>query len=341
MKKFEGFQKGINLGGWYSQCDYSQDRYDNFITEKDFEELSHWGIDHVRLPIDYNLVEDEQGNYLDDGFERIQKVIDWCVKYNLNMVLDLHKTAGYVFDASSTENTFFHNLDLQERFYRLWEKLASHYGKYSDRVAFELLNEVVEQSDSKTWNNIAHTAITRIRAIAPDTYILVGSYWNNSAQAIKDLDAPYDDKIVFNFHCYAPLMFTHQGAYWVKNMPSDYRIPFPTTIERLREDETKYLDTHFPELDTDMTGEVTLEYFEWILRDAISTAEKYDVPLYCGEYGVIELADPVSTMNWYRCINSALTKHGIGRAAWTYREMDFDLGGPRMKPILEEFKKCL
>ena len=341
MRTFNGFQKGMNLGGWYSQCDHTKDRYDNFITEKDFEELSHWGIDHLRLPVDYNLVEDENGNYKEDGFARIQKVIDWCGKYNFNMVLDLHKTAGYVFDVPQETNTFFKNPQLQERFFRLWEQFARLFGKYSDRVAFELLNEVVEPSDSKEWNRIARNAIRRIREIAPETYILVGSHWNNSAQAVKDLDAPYDDRIVYNFHCYSPLMFTHQGAYWISGMPADYRVEFPSTLDRLRADEAKYLDVHFPELDTDIKGEITADYFEWLLGDAISAAEKNDVPLYCGEYGVIELADPVSTMNWYKCFNSVLVRHGIGRAAWTYRGMDFDLCGPRMKPVLEELKKYL
>ena len=33
MKDF-GFGRGVNLGGWMSQCDYSRDRLDHFITEK-------------------------------------------------------------------------------------------------------------------------------------------------------------------------------------------------------------------------------------------------------------------------------------------------------------------
>ena len=39
MKKFEGFQKGVNLGGWISQFDhYSIEHFDTFITEKDIDE---------------------------------------------------------------------------------------------------------------------------------------------------------------------------------------------------------------------------------------------------------------------------------------------------------------
>ena len=57
MKTWKGYQKGVNLGGWFSQCDYSEDRFNNFITEDDFKELTSWGLDHLRLPVDYNLVQ--------------------------------------------------------------------------------------------------------------------------------------------------------------------------------------------------------------------------------------------------------------------------------------------
>ena len=43
MRKFAGFEKGVNLGGWLSQCDYSDERLDNFITENDFKTVKSWG----------------------------------------------------------------------------------------------------------------------------------------------------------------------------------------------------------------------------------------------------------------------------------------------------------
>ena len=107
MKELAGFKRGINLGGWFSQCDYSEDTFDNFIVEDDFRVISTWGLDHVRLPIDYNLVEDEAGNYKEEGFEYIKRAIEWARKYNLNVVLDLHKTYGYSFDAGEKQEGFF------------------------------------------------------------------------------------------------------------------------------------------------------------------------------------------------------------------------------------------
>ena len=47
MRKFTGYEKGINLGGWLSQCDHSKERYETFIVEQDLENISKWGMDHI------------------------------------------------------------------------------------------------------------------------------------------------------------------------------------------------------------------------------------------------------------------------------------------------------
>ena len=31
--RFEGYKRGVNFGGWLSQCDHTKRRYDTFITE--------------------------------------------------------------------------------------------------------------------------------------------------------------------------------------------------------------------------------------------------------------------------------------------------------------------
>lgn len=343
MKQWKGYQKGVNLGGWFSQCDYSKERYENFIRKEDIRDLSTWGIDHVRVPVDYNLVEGEAGEYLEEGFEYIQRILDWCGEYGLNMILDLHKTAGYSFDAGEQEDGFFTQEEYQERFYCLWEEFAKRYGKYKDRLAFELLNEVTEQSYREKWNEIYGKCIRRIRAIIPDIAILVGGYWNNNVRAVKDLAMPQDDYIIYNFHCYDPLIFTHQGASWTAGMPLDFRFAYDQTYQ-------KYYDT-LDELFGDSYGELPkmenmeehfgADFFRTLFAEAIRIAEERDVPLYCGEYGVIDLAAPADTVKWYQAIHEVFEEYGIGRAAWTYREMNFGLSGEHYRDILEEIKQNL
>ena len=317
MLKERGFYKGINFGGWLSQCDYSQERMDNFITERDFETVSDIGLDHVRIPVDYNIFENTDGTYKQDGFDRVEWAITTARKYDINVIIDLHKTAGFSFDDySENEHGFFENEEYQERFYRLWEQLSARFGKYSDNVAFELLNEVTEPKFIDVWNKVSNECIRRIRVNAPDTIILVGSYWNNSPEAVPELAKPYDDKVVYNFHCYSPLEFTHQGAYWVESLAND---------KRLRFDECN----------------ITEEYFEKLFESAIKKAQQENTTLYCGEYGTIEFVTPEDTVKWYKTINAVFEKYDISRAAWSYKEMDFGLSDSRLSDVIDELVKYL
>ena len=84
MLKEKGFYKGVNFGGWLSQCDYSEKRLNEFITEPDFKKAASWGIDHIRIPVDYNIFENDDGTYKADGFERLEKAFELCEKYNLS-----------------------------------------------------------------------------------------------------------------------------------------------------------------------------------------------------------------------------------------------------------------
>ena len=317
MLKEKGFYRGIDLGGWLSQCDYSQERLDHFITEPDFAKIASWGLDHVRIPVDYNIFETEEGEYLEEGFERLGRALAWAKKYGLKAVVDLHKTAGFSFDAGEAESGFFESEACQQRFYRLWEELAKRFGRESDWVAFELLNEVTEKHFIDAWNRISHECIRRIRAYAPDVLILVGSYWNNSPEAVADLAAPYDDRVLYNFHCYSPLYFTHQGAYWTDEIDSEARYRF------------------------EECGEITPAYFEKLFAPALEQAKKYGVELYCGEYGVNDQAEPEDALRWFQTIHSVFEKYQISRAAWSYREMDFGILDSRMDGVREELLQYL
>ncbi len=332
MRVFTGFQKGIDLGGWFSQCDHTEARYDTFITAADFAVIRSWGCDHVRLPIDYELLEDKYGAPREQGYERLEQAIGWARENGLNVVLDLHKTAGFSFDPGEQEAGFFENGKYQERFYALWERIAQRFGQYAGMLAFELLNEVTEREYGPVWNRIAAACVRRIRAYAPETKILIGGYWHNSAAAVKDLPEPFDENIVYNFHCYEPLIFTHQGAAWIAGMDTEFRIGINATVGEMREATKTQCDMEFT---GDLADDKNIDenYFEKLFKDAIKTADEKDVYLYCGEYGVIEKADPAEQLKWMQMISNVFNTHGIGRAVWSYKEMDFGIIDSRLDAV--------
>ena len=342
MKEWKGYRKGVDLGGWFSQCDYSEERYREFIREEDFAVIRSWGADHVRIPVDYDLLENENGGYSESGFAHLARALGYAREAGLNAIIDLHKTAGFSFDPDEQENGFFDSEKYQERFFRLWEEIAGRFGNDPEHIAFELLNEVTEENYMPAWNRIAAECIRRIRVHAPETPILVGGYWHNSALSVKAIDIPDDEHLVYNFHCYEPLIFTHQGAYWMPTMDRDFRIDVTASFGEMEKASGQMLGPHSSGLERyPADTKLSADYFIAFFAEAVRAAEKRGVPLYCGEYGVIDRVPPEQALVWYRLIHEAFEHYGIGRAAWSYRQMDFGLSDTRMDPVREELVRNL
>ena len=246
----------------------------------------------------------------------MEQAIGWCRAHGLKLVLDLHKTAGFSFDAGEHEAGFFDSEAYQEQFYTLWERLAARFGGLDEDVAFEMLNEVTDYAFMAAWNRIAAECIRRIRRIAPKTWILFGGYDNNAAYAVPTIELPQDDRLILNFHCYMPVPFTHQGAYWVPWLDRDARL--------------SWADAH-----------ATADYFEGIFQPAVFSAEQRGMALYCGEYGVINLASPEDLLKWYQSIHEVFERYDIARCAWSYKAMDFGLGDPWLDGVRDELLKVL
>ena len=106
-------------------------------------------------------------------------------------------------------------------------------------------------------------------------------------------------------------------------MPDDLVLDYPGEIQDYKE-KSACLD---PDLAAAINkGEITgmgAEYFDKLFVPAIEAAIKNDVPLYCGEYGVIELAPEDAAKRWFDDIHSIFDKYGIGHAVWNYKEKDF------------------
>lgn len=336
MKRFEGYMRGINLGGWLSQCaEYSEGHYSSFITENDIKNISEWGLDHIRLPVDYNVIEDEDGRVLPNGYKHIDDCIEWCEKYGLNVIIDLHKTKGFAFDNTAENNIMFDSHELQKRFISLWTNIAARYGK-NGNVVFEPLNEV-SKIDSRKWNALISKLLSAIRPFAPDKKIIFGGTQWNSVHTLKLLEIPDDKNIVYNFHFYEPFLFTHQHASWLSAV-SDISMRYPGTMEIYRKI-SENIGCFGSGLKN--TDEMGAEFMDKLISEAVDAAVNADVPLYCGEYGVIDQAVISDTAVWFEDIHSIFEKHGIGRAVWTYKELDFGINDEHYVSCLDRIVNSL
>jgi len=315
MAPHMNFSKGINLGGWLSQYRiYDITHFESFIKEEDLDRIASWGLDHVRLPVDYPVLESqtEEGGFEVAGFSYIDRCLGWCQHRDLDLIIDLHNAPGYDFD-NWQAITLFDDPSLLARFINIWAAIARHY-QGTASIAFELLNEIMIP-DSKPWNQLVRDAIATIHSIDPDRLIILGGNHHNQANELRHLDFYETDKVRYTFHHYHPMVVTHQKAYWshwLKDLAYsvDYPGIYPDITAFGTRDIGKLMDRNLLE-----------EY----LQPAIDFSRQTGKRLYCGEFGVVDQAPMPTRVNWTRDMLSLFDQHNIGWALWSYKAMDFGL----------------
>ena len=326
------FNNGANLGGWLSQYrQYDHEHFRGFITRHDLEQIASWGMDHVRLPFDYPVLESDSapGHYKESGFVYIDACLDWCKEFGLGLILDLHHAPGYTFTNTlrpETEhlNTLFNQEEAQERFMALWQAVARRYKNAGVPLIHELLNEVV-LPDSAPWNSLAQRTVQAIRQIDPAIPIMIGGNHYNAASELKNLELVDDPAVCHTFHFYEPLLFTHQKARWVRAaVDYDQELDYPgefTGLGAFLERFPQWQETYREQAGRPLDRELVREF----LQPALDWLEQTKLPLYCGEFGVIDHAPRPSIRRWHADFISMLREHGIGRAVWSYKQMGFGL----------------
>ena len=69
----------------------------NFFTEADVEYIASLGMNLLRIPLNYRHFEDDMHPfvYKEEGFQMLDKALDWCEKHNVYAILDLHAVQGW------------------------------------------------------------------------------------------------------------------------------------------------------------------------------------------------------------------------------------------------------
>lgn len=187
---------------------------DNYITRKDIEYIASTGANTVRLPFHYKLFTNE--NYMglnsdNEGFERIDSVVEWCRDNSLYLILDMHDAPGGQtgdnIDDSYGYPWLFECENSQILFCEIWKKIARRYSSEPVILGYELINEPIapyfenmEELNSKL-EALHKRAVKSIREVDGNHIVLLGgSQWNGNFKPFSD--SKYDDKIMYTCHRY-------------------------------------------------------------------------------------------------------------------------------------------
>ncbi len=181
----------------------------NFITEGDMKNVAGLGMNCVRLPFNYRLIEPTPYRYSKEGLHFLDEAVRWAKKYNVRVILDLHAAPG-------AQNHQWHSDSLgvaklwaspshQKRVYALWEMLADRYKDEGAVAGYDLLNESVMQ-DNALLNRFYKNIIKAIRRVDRKHILFIeGNRW---AQDIEMLDDFNDDNWAYSIHFYEPMEYT-------------------------------------------------------------------------------------------------------------------------------------
>ena len=181
----------------------------NFIAEADIALIAASGFDHVRLPINSRVIQDENGEPIEAGYAMIDRLIEWCREHKLWVMLDLHgapggQTGTNIDDSPHNLPELFMEPRYRELTVRLWQDLATRYRDETVVLGYDLLNEPLPNEWQHTYADSLtelYRDLTReIRAVDPDHLIVYeGAHWATNWDIFTEV---WDDNSLLQFHKY-------------------------------------------------------------------------------------------------------------------------------------------
>ncbi|MBQ6137523.1 MAG: DUF2341 domain-containing protein, partial [Kiritimatiellae bacterium] len=324
------FKRGINCRG-LDESAYSTSTWGKtyiYGLDNTYTDIKSKGFDFVRFSVDLTKYYDSDNDrFYNSGSYNIEN-IDLFMQKFLDAGLSVHLlmgrfNGGDINLANDDERTFFK---------KVWRRVAERYQSWSDKVAFELLNEPkmvpLEQQGMTTLqataalNGLLKETVNVIRETNPTRYILWPiAYnsccyvltWNGEPPNFSLVTLPKNDPhIVVVVHSYEPLAFTHQGADWCydeNGNKRNYHVDLSDAHRQTLRRELKYISQYakaFP-----------------------------DVPIVLNEFGVMcGKSTPSDAHEWLSTVREFIeAKDNMAWALFEYTDFNYGQGmGARAAP---------
>ncbi|WP_379091902.1 glycoside hydrolase family 5 protein [Pedobacter sp. UC225_65] len=185
---------------------------DNYITNADIKYLKSIGVNSVRVPFNYRLFTNEDylgQNDASRGFELLDKVINWCKKEDLYVILDMHCApagqTGDNIDDSYGYPFLFESEDARKLTKDIWKSIARKYSNEPIILGYDLLNEPIAHYFNK--DSLNHFLVPfykeltkEIRSVDQNHILFLGgAQWNTNFSVFN---TPIDPNVVYTFHLY-------------------------------------------------------------------------------------------------------------------------------------------
>lgn len=183
-----------------------------YTTEEDIQFLKKIGSNSLRLPFHYKLFTSEEymgSNDPERGFVLFDRIVKWCKKHELYVILDMHCAPGGQtgdnIDDSWGFPFLFQNAADQQLTIDIWARIAKRYKNEPIIIGYDLLNEpIAHYFNSSNLNPYLEPLYKRIveaiRKVDKNHIVFLGgAQWNSN---FKIFGEPFDSKAIYTFHKY-------------------------------------------------------------------------------------------------------------------------------------------
>ncbi len=317
--------KGLNLAHWFFLPVVADEKMETaaylqkWMTVDEVRAIAKAGFNHVRLPIDPDFLQPNWAKgdlkIRGDRLEAIDRAIALLEAENLGVILDLHPTRRLQLE-SQPYGADYQNIET------IWKTLSDRYRKNSQMIAYEILNEPLVEN-SALWHDIAEKLVALIRQVDSLHTVIVPAPGFSGVGELLGFKPISGDRLVYTFHFYAPLVFTHQGATWLEDYASLKNIPYPlegTPAEKILSEGRSQPSPEAQKLwEGYKTSRANRTQLETQIKQVAQWRDRYQVSLYCGEYGVHNVAPKTDRVRWLQDVSALLTQENMGHALWSYR----------------------
>lgn len=121
------------------------------ITEKLIQSVKAAGFKSIRISISYFAKIDDDKDYTIDSkwLDRVQEVVDYCIKNDLYAVINIHGDGYNTIDGSWLLCNGKNQTEIKKKYKKVWKQIAERFKNYDEHLLFESMNEEFDGSYSE------------------------------------------------------------------------------------------------------------------------------------------------------------------------------------------------
>lgn len=121
------------------------------ITEKLIQSVKAAGFKSIRIPVSYFAKIDDDKDYTIDSkwLDRVQEVVDYCIKNDLYAVINIHGDGYNTIDGSWLLCNGKNQTEIKKKYKKVWKQIAERFKNYDEHLLSESMNEEFDGSYSE------------------------------------------------------------------------------------------------------------------------------------------------------------------------------------------------